>query len=274
MKNNLLFKTFIYITTSILFFILFALFYNLFKEGLKVINWEFLFGSPKGTPPGIEGGIFPAIVGSFIVFFLSSFFASVLSIATAIYTTFYMKRKSIVRILNIVIASISGIPSIVLGLFGYTLFVYSFGFGRSVLSASLTLAIMIFPFIYVRVEKLFQNYEKEKIESALSLGMDLGFTIRHIVIKDLKSKILETVALSGSLAFGATAPIMLTGAALHASIPKSMFSSFMALPHHLYILINEGISIRMGYGTGVVLMVLLMLINFFVLALGGRDDNN
>lgn len=237
------------------------LFFNLFSKGAGFLDPKFIFGSPSGMPPGKEGGVFPAIVGTLITFLLSSVFSAILAIMTAIYVRFYVKSKKVEKIFEIIIQCISGVPSIVLGLFGYTLLVYKLGLGKSVLSASITLAIMIFPFIEVRIDKLFSNFDREKIEIALALGMDKGYVIRHIVLPGLKREIIQTVTLGGSLAIGATAPIMLTGAVIHTGVPKSIMSSFMSLPHHVYILINEGISTDMGYKTAAVLVLILILIN-------------
>ena len=272
-SKDLIFKILLLINLMIFAFILIALFSKLIKEGAHVLSFEFLFGKPSGLPPGKEGGIFPAIVGSLFTFFLSAIISSVLALMTAIYIVFYLKRGRMKNTLRIIIQCISGIPSIVLGLFGYTLLVYKLRLGRSVLSASTTLAVMIFPFIEIRLEKLFINFDYEKIETALSLGIDKGYVIRHIVLKDLKNKIIQTITLGGSLAIGATAPIMLTGAVIHTGIPSGLLKPFMALPYHLYILINEGISTTMGYGTALVLMIILLIINTFSLLIGGKDDN-
>lgn len=272
--KNLLFKISIGIFISIFFFVVLSLFFKLIKEGLGVININFIIDSPKGLPPGKEGGIFPAIIGTLIIFVISSLFSSVLALMTSLYIVFFMKNEKLKNIFRLIIQCISGIPSIVLGLFGYTLLVYKLKLGRSVLSASITLAIMIFPFMELRLEKLFENYEKEKIETALSLGLDKTFIILKLIIPDLKKKITQTITLGGSLAIGATAPIMLTGAVIHTGIPNSLLKPFMSLPYHLYILINEGISTEMGYGTALVLMILLTIINILSLLIGGKENDS
>lgn len=98
------------------------------KNGIHIINKDFLLHNPKGMPLGKEGGIFPAIVGSLLLMFISSITASILGIATAVYLTLYNKNKKIDGIIHIIIHSISGIPSIVLGLFGYSFFCILFKF--------------------------------------------------------------------------------------------------------------------------------------------------
>lgn len=275
MRNrDFLFKIFIVFTIGIFLFLFLSLFVDLFIKGSGFLDFEFIFGSPKGMPPGKEGGIFPAIIGTFITFILSSLISAALAIMTAIYVRFYAKSKQVKKIFELIIQCISGVPSIVLGLFGYTLLVYKLRLGKSVLSASITLAIMIFPFIEVRVGKLLSNFDREKIEIALSLGMDRGYVIRRIVLKGLRREIIQTVTLGGSLALGATAPIMLTGAVIHTGVPKSIMSSFMSLPYHVYMLINEGISVSMGYKTAVVLVLILIFINILSMMIGRKDESD
>lgn len=269
--RNFLFKIFIAFTLGTFLIIFLSLFVNLFLNGKGFWDPKFLLGSPEGLPPGREGGIFPAIVGTFITFLLSSVISAFLAIMTAIYVRFYVKSAKVEKIFTIIIQCISGVPSIVLGLFGYTLLVYKMGLGKSVLSASITLAIMIFPFIEVRIDKLIQNFDTEKIEIGLSLGLDKGFVIRNIVLKGIKREIIQTITLGGSLAMGATAPIMLTGAVIHAGVPNSLSSSFMSLPYHVYMLINEGISTEMGYKTAAVLIIILILINVLSMIFGRKD---
>lgn len=273
LKDNI-FKILLIINISIFLFILLSLFIKLIAEGSSVLSLEFVFGSPKGLPPGKEGGVFPAITGSLITFFLSSFISSILALMTSLYIVFYLKNEKLKNMLKIIIQCTSGIPSIVLGLFGYTLLVYRMRLGRSVLSASITLAIMIFPFIEIRLEKLFLNCNRDTIENALSLGMDMGFIIRKMILKSLRNQIIQSVTLGGSLAIGATAPTMLTGAVIHTGIPKNIMKPFMSLSYHLYILINEGISTKMGYGTALVLMIILLIINILSLTFGGKNEHN
>lgn len=274
MKNfkDLLFKFLLFLNLALFLGVLFIFFSKLVRNGYQGLRPDFIFSSPSGLPPGKEGGVFPAFVGSLLVFFLSTFISTILALMTSIYIVFYSQRPRLKATMRLIIQCISGIPSIVLGLFGYTLLVYKLGLGRSVLSASITLAIMIFPFIEIRLEKLFINFSQDKIQTALALGMDKGYIIRHIVLKSLLNKIIQTASLAGSLALGATAPIMLTGAVIHTGLPKGLLKPFMALPYHLYILINEGISTSQGYKTGLVLMLVLLLVNTTSLIIGGKDD--
>lgn len=240
----------------------------IFKKGYKTINIDFIMGVPEGLPLGKEGGIYPAIIGSLWLMFLSVMFSSILAIGTAVYLVYYNNRGLINLFISIVIQCISGIPSVVLGLFGYTLFVLKLKFGRSLISASLTLAIMIFPFIEVRVEKVLREIDRNLINSSYALGIPKYYTILKLVLPSCRGSIMSAIILAGALSIGASAPIMLTGGVLFASTPRNLYSPVMALPLHLYILIGEGVSIDKAYGTALVLIIILLLINIISLIIG------
>ncbi|OPD18754.1 phosphate ABC transporter permease [Clostridium botulinum] len=251
-----------FLSTFLVVFIVFFIIAYVFKNGIHTINKDFLLYNPKGMPLGKEGGIFPAIVGSLLLMFISSITASILGIATAIYLTLYNKNKKIDSIIHIIIHSISGIPSIVLGLFGYSFLVFFLDLGVSLLAGAVTLSIMIFPYIEVVTEKAIEEVDKKLIVSSYSLGIDKTYTFFKIILPQCIEEIVSGIMLSGGFAMGATAPIMLTSAVISAPTPDSIMSPVMALSYHLYILISQGISMENAYGTAFVLMSILIILNF------------
>ncbi|MHB8034581.1 phosphate ABC transporter, permease protein PstA [Clostridium botulinum] len=251
-----------FLSTFLVVFIVFFIIAYVFKNGIHTINKDFLLDNPKGMPLGKEGGIFPAIVGSLLLMFISSITASILGIATAIYLTLYNKNKKIDSIIHIIIHSISGIPSIVLGLFGYSFLVFFLDLGVSLLAGAVTLSIMIFPYIEVVTEKAIEEVDKKLIVSSYSLGIDKTYTFFKIILPQCIEEIVSGIMLSGGFAMGATAPIMLTSAVISAPTPDSIMSPVMALSYHLYILISQGISMENAYGTAFVLMSILIILNF------------
>ncbi|MBY6952346.1 phosphate ABC transporter permease PstA [Clostridium botulinum] len=251
-----------FLSTFLVVFIVFFIIAYVFKNGIHTINKDFLLDNPKGMPLGKEGGIFPAIVGSLLLMFISSITASILGIATAVYLTLYNKNKKIDNIIHIIIHSISGIPSIVLGLFGYSFLVFSLDLGVSLLAGAITLSIMIFPYIEVITEKAIEEVDKKLIVSSYSLGIDKTYTFFKIILPQCIEEIVSGIMLSGGFAMGATAPIMLTSAVISAPTPDSIMSPVMALSYHLYILISQGISMENAYGTAFVLMSILIILNF------------
>ncbi|MCR1975124.1 phosphate ABC transporter permease PstA [Clostridium sporogenes] len=251
-----------FLSTFLVVFIVFFIIAYVLKNGIHTINKNFLLDNPKGMPLGKEGGIFPAIVGSLLLMFISSITASILGIATAVYLTLYNKNKKIDGIIHIIIHSISGIPSIVLGLFGYSFLVFFLDLGVSLLAGAITLSIMIFPYIEVVTEKAIEEVDKKLIVSSYSLGIDKTYTFFKIILPQCIEEIVSGIMLSGGFAMGATAPIMLTSAVISAPTPNSIMSPVMALSYHLYILISQGISMENAYGTAFVLMSILIILNF------------
>lgn len=244
----------------------------IFIKGWPSINTIFIFGKPEGMPIGTEGGIFPAIVGSIYLILISCIFASILGIAVAIYLNFYCKSRKIAAFIHLVTECTAGIPSIVLGLFGYTLLVLHLDLGRSLLSGGITLGIMIFPFIEVRAEKAIREVPRDIIHSSYALGVSKVYTIFKIVLPGARADLIPAISLAGGFAMGATAPIMLTSAVIASLVPKSILEPSMALPYHLYILINEGISIENAYGTAFVLVFMLLLINIIAVLYALRRE--
>ncbi len=202
---------------------------------------------------------------------LSCLFASFLAIATAIYTVFYCGNERLNNIIHLIIQCMAGIPSIILGMFGYTLLIMYLKLNRSLLTASITLGIMIFPYIEVRVEKIMREVDFDIVSASYAMGVSKFYTIIKLVLPICREDITSAILLAGGFAMGATAPIILTGVVIFAPIPKSIFSPVMALPFHLYILTGEGISLEKAYGTGAILIILLLLINIISLILNRKE---
>lgn len=258
------------IVTGIVIYILLFIF---IKGGMSITP-GFIFGKPGGMPLGTEGGIFPAIIGSIYLVIISCTAASILGISTAIYLNFYCRSKRMAGMIHLVTECTAGIPSIVLGLFGYTFLVMYMKLGRSLLAGGLTLGIMIFPFIEVRAEKALSEVSKDVIYSSYALGVSKIYTIFKIVLPAAKRDLIPAIALAGGFAMGAAAPIILTSAVIASPVPKSIMEPSMALPYHLYILINEGISMEKAYGTAFVMIFLLLFINTMAVYYGLRRRKN
>ena len=157
--------------------------------------------------------------------------------------------------------TLAAIPSIILGLFGYTVFVRYAGLGKSLLAGGLTLGIMIFPFLEQRIEKAITEIDEMLILSAYGMGLSKRYIIMHIVLPLIKGDIIRAAALYISFAMGATAPIILTAAVLIAPVPTRLTDPVMALPYHLYLLVSEGIDMESAYATAFVLLALVLCIN-------------
>lgn len=245
--------------------IILFLFAYVFYKGASTISWEFLTQSPRGAVLGSEGGIWPAIVGSLFFTGTAIVLGSIPAIATALYIVFYCPSPRMIRCIRMVVQCISGIPSIVLGLFAYSFLVRDLNWGRCILSSGVALAIMILPFIEVRAEKAFRELPKQMIHSSYSLGCSKAYTVWHIVLPATLGELVSGIILGGCYAMGATAPLIFTGAVAYASVPHSLTAPAMALPMHLYLLVAQGAtSLNTAYGTAFVMMAIILISNLLV----------
>lgn len=207
-------------------------------KGIPAISWEFLTEVPKRGMRA--GGIFPAIVGT-IFLTLGTMLVSVpFGVFTGIYLVEYSKDNILTRLVNLTIINLAGIPSIIYGLFGMSLFVIYFKFGVSILSGSLTLGIMCLPVIITATREALLAIPNSLREASLALSATKWETISKVVVPAALPGISTGVILSISRAAGETAPILFTAAAFYLPfLPRSIFDQVMALPYHLYVISTQ-----------------------------------
>jgi len=250
--------------------ILIFILYDIISKGSGIIHWKFLTEAPKNGMT--EGGIFPAIVGTFTVTVITALLSIPLGMGCAIYLNEYARDGIFTRIVRMAIRNLSGVPSIVYGLFGVILFVQMMNFGTSILSAGLTLGLMTLPWTITASEEALKNVPKSYREGALALGATKWQAIRTNVLPYAIPGMLTGTILGLSRAAGETAPILFTGAAFFLPyLPKSLFSQFMALPYHLYIMSTQHHAISkvrpIAYGTALVLIALIFIMNISAIML-------
>lgn len=241
-----------------------ALFIVLFIgiNGAGRISLRFLFSAPKGFSMN-EGGIFPAIVGTLYLGLIAGVTGLIGALPVSFSLCFFIKKPLLHRLIKLLLDTLAAVPSIILGLFGYTVFVKQMHCGKSLIAGGLTLGIMIFPFLEKRIEKAIAELNPAMILGAYSMGLSKRYTIVHIVLPMIKNDIIRAAALYASFAMGATAPIILTAAVLIAPVPLKLTDPVMALPYHLYLLVSEGFDTEAAYTTACVLLVLVLAINMF-----------
>ena len=240
---------------------IFFLFAYIFYHGAEAITWEFLTESPKGMVIGTEGGILPAIAGSAWYTGIASLFGAVLGICTAIYQVYYCRSQRISDAIALIMKCMAGVPSIVMGLFGYTLLVLTLGWGKCILAGGITQGVMILPFIQVRAEKALREVDPALISASYGLGMTRAYTIRRIVLPQCLPQLVSGVILGACYAMGAAAPLIFTGAVIIAKVPENIKKPAMALPYHLYMLLTQGTSSVNAYGTAFVMMMIVLVTN-------------
>ncbi|MGL5436321.1 MAG: PstA family ABC transporter permease [Lachnospiraceae bacterium] len=232
-----------------------------FGQGGTFLSPAFFLENPGGIPVGTAGGVFPAIVGTLYLGVLSAGMGGSLALAGALYLVFYCRNKWLCSVIQGAVHCLSGFPSILFGLTGYTLLVYSFGLPRSLMTASITIAALIFPFIFIRMQKLLRERYLPVMTASLSLGVGRGHCLCRLILPDVWPQLVAAVLLGMSYGMGAAAPVIYTGAVTYAGVPDSVWKPFMSLPYHLYLLVSDGISIQYAYGTACVLILLLLAIN-------------
>jgi len=240
-------------------------------RGAGAISWSFLTTMP--TQGMRAGGIFPAIIGTLELVGLTAMCALPMGVAAAIYLTEYAADNQLTRLIRLAIVNLSGVPSVVYGLFGLGVFVIFCRFGTSLLAGALTLAIMILPVIITASEEALRSVPKSFREVSLSLGASRWQTIRHAVLPFAVPGIMTGTILGISRAAGETAPILFTVAAFYLpQLPRSLFDQAMALPYHLYVISTQipNIPIQQRYGTALVLLLLVLSLNLVAVSLRVR----
>lgn len=242
----------------------FVILYYIVSNGYSAISIEFLTEMPRRMMT--EGGIYPAIVGTVYLIIGSMLVALPLGILAAIYLTEYAGENRTTWAIEMAINNLAGTPSVVFGLFGLAMFVKYLGFGPSLLSASLTLALLIIPVIIRSSEEALLAVPPEYREASLALGVSKWQTVRHVVLPASIPGMVTGSILSVGRVAGETAPILLTGAAYFLPrLPDSFYSQFMALPYHLFVLATSGTNISqtrpIQYGTALVLLMIVLSVN-------------
>jgi phosphate transport system permease protein len=244
--------------------IIVVLFAFILSQGASCISWDFITQTPGGDELGSEGGIAPAIIGSLWLTGCALVLGGIPALVCALYLTFYCRHDRIASCLHVLLNGLAGTPSIIFGLFSYSFIVQGLGIGRSVFAAGSALALMIFPFIEIRIEKAFQEIPHNLIATAYALGCSRLYVLRTICIPCSIGDIAAAFVLGGCYAMGATAPLMFTGGVAFAPAPQNLTDPAMALPLHLYLLVAQGDSMAQAYGTAFVLMIIILIGNALV----------
>ena len=240
---------------------------TLIAKGGSVISIDFLFTSP--TDGMTAGGLFPALFGTVWLVAVALLISVPLGIAAAIYLSEYAGNNWFTRIINLAIINLAGVPSIVHALFGVGAFVLFFGFGTSILAASLTLAIMTLPVVIVATRESLQAVPYAFREACWNMGATRWQTIHRVVLPNAISGILTGVILEVSRTSGETAPIMFTGAVFFTPfLPQGIFDQTMAMSLHLFVVSTQvpGVPENLPYGVALVLIAMVLLMNSISIA--------
>jgi phosphate transport system permease protein len=251
-------KTLIWIAALSTIAVMVLILFQILKEGIPVLSLRFFFESPRSM--GREGGILSTIIGTVALTIVAIFVATPLGVGTAIFLTEYTRESKTSRAIRFGTDCLSGVPSIIFGLFGFVFFVIYLNMGWSILSGGLTLAAMILPTVICTTEEAIKTIPYSYREVSYSLGGTKWQTVTRTVLPNALPGIFTGIILSVGRSIGETAAVLLTsGSSL--VMPTSLFSPIRTMAIHFYILAREGISMDMAYGTGAALILLVLVIN-------------
>ena len=254
-----LFRAMSFMVVGILFLILGFI----VMKGFSVLSWDFITKMP--TDGMTKGGIYPAIVGTFCLIGGSVLFSFPIGVMAGIYMNEYATKGLFVKFIRMMTNNLAGIPSIVFGLFGISLFVNTLKFGDSILAGSLTLALLTLPVIIRTTEEALKAVDNSFRQGSYALGATKLQTIRRVVLPIAYPNIITGMILSIGRISGETAPILFIVAYFTIKLPTSIYDQVMALPYHLYVLATSGTDIEksrpIAYGTALVLILIVLIIN-------------
>ena len=248
-----------------------ALLINIFIDGWQRVNWSFLTSFPSRHPEG--AGIKAALFGSIYVVALAGALAFSFGVAAAIYLEEYAPRNWFARIIQINIANLAGVPSIVYGILGLEIFVRFLDLGKSVLAGSFTLALLVLPIVIIAAEEAIRAVPPSIREGGFALGATRWQTIWRLVLPQAFPGILTGVILAVSRAVGETAPLIVMGALTFVPFtPDGPLSRFTVLPIQIFNWVSrpqEGFHEAAAAGI-IILLVVLLSMNALAVLLRNR----
>jgi phosphate transport system permease protein len=247
-----------------------ALLWDVLSDGLGRLSWSFLTGYPSRRASG--AGILPALVGSTYVIALTALMAIPVGIAAAIYLEEYGGRSRTARLIEINIANLAGVPSIVYGLLGLGLFVRALGFGRSLLAGAATLALLVLPVVILSTREALRAVPASLREGSYALGATKWQTIWYQVLPVALPGILTGLILALSRAIGETAPLVTLGALTYVPfLPDSLWSPFTVLPIQIFNWVSRPQPGFAQNAAAAIIVLLMLLLSMNAIAIWLRD---
>ncbi|WP_175615320.1 phosphate ABC transporter permease PstA [Piscibacillus halophilus] len=262
-KNNIL-KYIFFISTTIGLVVLAALLIQVFTQGLSAINMDFITG--RLSTEASRAGIMGAILGTFWLMVVVIPVTIVIGIGTALFLELYLKGGKIQSLIQTNISNLAGVPSIVYGILGLTIFVRAIDFGNIVLAGGLTLSLLILPIVIVAAQESIRSVPQHLMEASYGMGATKWQTIRRIILPAALPGMLTGAILAISRAIGETAPLTVIGIpALLIPFPGGIFDKFTALPMQIYYWTLDSSLVEeyanLAAATIIVLLLLLFLLN-------------
>lgn len=214
-------------------FALVILLVDVFRDGIGWLDWQFITSYPSRKPQ--EAGLLSAFFGTLWVMVLTALFSFPVGIGTAIYLEEYAPDNRLRRLIQTNINNLAGVPSIVYGLLGLSLFVQALALGRSVLAGALTLTLMSLPVIIIAAQEAIRSVSEAHRFGAYALGASRWQVVRRIVLPTALPGVLSGTILAMSRAIGEAAPMIAISALVYLTfIPKSPLDRFTVLPIQIF----------------------------------------
>lgn len=235
-----------------------ALLLYVFVNGVSAISPAFIFTWPHGV--NSEGGIWPTVVSTVYVTALAMLISTPISVLAAVYLAEYAAQGRVVDAIRFAADSLASVPSIVMGLFGFALFVEAMHLGLSMISAAMALSLLMLPIIMRATEEAIRAVPKYMRWGSYGLGATKWQTVRKIVLPAAAPRIITGIVLAMGRAVGETAVVLFTmGQAIN--LPVSPLDSGRPMTVHLYLLAVEGINLPAAFGTALLLIVMILGFN-------------
>lgn len=247
--------------TLLALFLLAWLLWGIWRDGSKTVSWDFLNAFPSRFPA--KAGIKSAIYGSLWVLGFTFIFAVPIGIGAAIYLEEYAANNRFTRFVQINIANLAGVPSIVYGILGLTLFVRGLHMDRSVLAGGLTLALLVMPIVIISAQEALRAVPSSMRDSSRALGATDWQTIRGVVLPAALPGMLTGVILSLSRAAGETAPLIMIGALTYvAFVPRGPLDGFTTLPIQVFNWTSRPQAAFLNIAaSGIIVMLVVLLLS-------------
>jgi phosphate transport system permease protein len=239
-------------------------------DGVGRIDWAFIKGFPSRR--AVRAGIWPALTGSIYLIGLTTLLAVPIGVGAAVYLEEYGRRSRVAGFIEVNIANLAGVPSVIYGLLGLEVFVRLFGFGSTILAGACTLALLVLPIVIMASREALRTVPDSLREGAYALGATRWQTIRQVVLPAALPGILTGSILAVARALGETAPLIVVGAVVFITFSPSLSSQYTALPIQIFnwVSMPQKAFLENAAAAIVVLMVVLLVLNSAAIILRNR----
>ncbi|KGP72974.1 phosphate ABC transporter permease PstA [Pontibacillus yanchengensis] len=273
-KKNKMWRWLFFSATMIALLFLAALAYRILTQGIGGIDWQFISGFTSASPE--RAGIKAGVVGSLWLMAVTAPVTIILGVATAIYLEEYAKKGRLTNFIQTNIQNLAGVPSIVFGLLGLTIFVYVFNIGEVILAGGLSLALLVLPVITVAAQESVRAVPTDVKEASYAMGATKWQTVRRIILPAAIPGIITGSILALSRAIGETAPLLVVGASTAIfTLPNGIMSPYTAMPIQIFSWTQQPQQAFQGVASAgiVILLVILLLMNSIAVFIRNKFQN-